>query len=476
MTTSSPFSGKRWLLPVLIIAGLLAVVAAVALAITGRGATPKPSPAASPTHTAAAPTPTPTPPAPHAPVSIPSSLISQGIDMGTFAPPSPNIKDGMNSIIAVESTLGSRMDVVNWFTKFADEYGQFTTDPSHTTAQMQLQEASSDGRLPMVTWEPWAHGDTATSSSYNMADIASGKYDDYLHSWARGMAAFNKPVYLRFAHEMNGNWYPWSSNAGGPADYVAGWRHVHDLFVNDGATNVKWVWAPAQKDFSAPLEQYWPGADYVDVLGSSLYNCHSDGWEPFQTLLQPVYDRLAALDASKPIWVTELGTCDPLADATSYPNQSRPDWYVSMLDATTFPRLTTIVLFDAIGNEDWQIKDGTDSATALRNSLAQSTSWTAPPQGTTYGPSLPAATGMTASRDTKTSAALTWQAVDSAQGYKITRNGTTIAFTLGTTWADPVIDDTVAYTYTVSPVNAGTSGAATSASITAVPVGGRATH
>ena len=49
-------------------------------------------------------------------------------------------------------------------------------------------------------------------------------------------ANYEKPLYLRFAHEMNGGWFPWGvgTNGNGPADYVAAWRHIHDIFEQKG--------------------------------------------------------------------------------------------------------------------------------------------------------------------------------------------------------------------------------------------------
>jgi beta-mannanase len=51
---------------------------------------------------------------------------------------------------------------------------------------------------------------------------------------------------LRFAHEMNGNWYPWSEGVNGNAagQYVPAYRRVVTLFRSVGVTNVTWVWSP----------------------------------------------------------------------------------------------------------------------------------------------------------------------------------------------------------------------------------------
>ena len=59
-------------------------------------------------------------------------------------------------------------------------------------------------------------------------------------------SAWGKPLVLRFAHEMNGDWYPWSEGVNGNAagQYVPAYRRVVSLFRSVGATNVTWVWSP----------------------------------------------------------------------------------------------------------------------------------------------------------------------------------------------------------------------------------------
>ena len=76
-----------------------------------------------------------------------------------------------------------------------------------------------------------------------------GRHDAYIRSWARDLKRFGNPVFLRFAQEMNGNWYPWAEDANGnkPGEYARMWRHVHDIFTAEGATNVKWVWCPVTR-------------------------------------------------------------------------------------------------------------------------------------------------------------------------------------------------------------------------------------
>ena len=82
--------------------------------------------------------------------------------------------------------------------------------------------------------------------AYRLSRIIDGDYDQYIKSWAEGIKALGFPIAIRFAHEMNGTWYPWCERTNGnrPGQYVRAWRHVHDIFSEVGATNVTWVWSP----------------------------------------------------------------------------------------------------------------------------------------------------------------------------------------------------------------------------------------
>jgi hypothetical protein len=80
-------------------------------------------------------------------------------------------------------------------------------------------------------------------------------------------------VFIRFAHEMNGNWYPWSVNAGNRDAFIEGWRHFRAL--------QREIFPAAQLVFSTNREavgngqdwrQAFPGKAYVDVMGVSYYN------------------------------------------------------------------------------------------------------------------------------------------------------------------------------------------------------------
>ncbi|TVR69463.1 MAG: hypothetical protein EA408_12660 [Marinilabiliales bacterium] len=85
-------------------------------------------------------------------------------------------------------------------------------------------------------------------------------------------------VIWRPFHEMNGNWFWWGTDSFGDGQtnvdaYVSLWRDMYDIFVNrHGLTNLVWVFSPTTvESYTAGADTYYPGGDYVDVVGLSSY-------------------------------------------------------------------------------------------------------------------------------------------------------------------------------------------------------------
>ena len=76
--------------------------------------------------------------------------------------------------------------------------------------------------------------------------MIEGHHDAYIRKFAEAAKAWGKPFFLRFNWEMNGDWFAWAEGVNGnkAGEYVAAWRHVHDIFTQVGATNATWVWCP----------------------------------------------------------------------------------------------------------------------------------------------------------------------------------------------------------------------------------------
>ncbi len=105
------------------------------------------------------------------------------------------------------------------------------------------------------------------------------------------------PVLFRPLHEMNGGWFWWSTN--GPDVYKKMWIHLYDYFTKEKKlNNLIWVWSSAESE--APNAAWYPGTQYVDIVGTDTYksNSNEDNWSS-------IYRAHKSLAPTKPVALTE---------------------------------------------------------------------------------------------------------------------------------------------------------------------------
>jgi Glycosyl hydrolase family 26 len=169
-----------------------------------------------------------------------------------------------------------------------------------------LQEMSTPGHaIPMLSWQVDFTGD----------QIVDGKLDSYLKAQAAAVLAYAQPVFIRPDWEMNGNWSPWDYPQVTPAEYVAAWRHIVDIFNRVGATNAAFVWCPNVGDFTPdPVSDWYPGSNYVDWIGVDAYPANGST----KTVVEPDgLNQIAGYAASlgKPMMLAEWGETLPGTDS-----------------------------------------------------------------------------------------------------------------------------------------------------------------
>jgi Glycosyl hydrolase family 26 len=277
-----------------------------------------------------------------------ASLIpAEGISLGAF------IGYGEAQIVATETMIGRKLAIDHRFYGWTDSW-----------VDQHLTDDLAAGRVPMISWQP----DTG-----KLDDIIAGKHDALVSTQAIAAKAKGQPIFLRWAHEMNGNWYPWGGAnnggaAGGPAKYIAAWRHMRDLFKTAGATNVVWIWCVNVG--SSPNEPwndataYYPGDDYVDWIGIDGYNWGTtqtwSTWRSFTSFISPYYQTLSG--KGKPIMIPETGAVEQGGDKAA--------WIADMRAVlkTSFPAIKSLVYFhtiDTINNVNWKIDTSQGSLNAF---------------------------------------------------------------------------------------------------------------
>ena len=238
------------------------------------------------------------------------------------------------------------------------------------------------GRIPLVrlmmrhdTEQP-SGGSPDPDQSYSLESINNGVHDEKLYAWGRAAANdFGAPLAVEYGTEVNGFWFRWNGlhngGAAGPDNFVNAYRRIVRIVRDDaGARNVTWVFHVNDRDYPEPntpqtswntAEHYYPGDDFVDWLGVSVYGAQvpkaDQTCELFAPRFAAVYDRLAAKATGKPIFLLEFGATKGHPNARRN-EQCRPDkWadaaFEAVFNKTRYPMLCGFSWW----NEGWPNTD-----------------------------------------------------------------------------------------------------------------------
>lgn len=250
----------------------------------------------------------------------------------------PRIQTSLSDWQEIERKFETRFHLIG-------VYVGWTREASGSFPHEAVERIWEAGSVPILTWEPWVHALDAAAPPDGrdcLKDIAAGRYDEYVDVFAAGAARFDRPLFLRFAHEMNDPYrYPWGPAAGNqPEDFVAAYRHVRQRFERAGAHAVSWVFAPSIA--YRGLERYYPGADVVDWSASAVLNYGTTArwsrWWSLDELLAPGYAELARL--KHPIMLAETASARHGGDPRSWYEAAR-----ATLTSGKYPAVRALVLF-----------------------------------------------------------------------------------------------------------------------------------
>ncbi len=211
-----------------------------------------------------------------------------------------------------------------------------------------IRDVYDGGSVLMVTWEPW---DAGQKKGIDCEALLRGDQDPYIREFALRLQAIGKPVFLRFAHEMNGDWYPWAGNKIGPETYAAMFRHVHQIFEQAGVRNVRWVFSVNAEN--VPPENTWeacyPGASYVDYVGLDGYNWGTtqawSRWKSFRDVFQNIYNEVVRR-YRKPVIISEFSTTSSGGDKALWIKDA-------LLELKAMHEVKGFILFNVDKETDW---------------------------------------------------------------------------------------------------------------------------
>ena len=309
------------------------------------------------------------------------TVPTQGAYTGAYI----DFGDGEDSSVTLENMenferlVGKHQSIV--------AFGSFWARQQFPTEKVNLVRAY--GAIPLLYWSPWDtpfdDGGVHGPDRFSLDKILAGKWDHYIDAWADGAKAVPEQFFVAFGCEMNGTWFPWSGTFYGKGnsvttgkksktppwrgaeEYKRAYRYVVDRVRARGATNILWVFHV--NNYSYPNDAwnlaaaYYPGSQYVDWLGLSVYGKQyaDEKWDVFQPLLDWPYEEICRLDPKKPIMLAEWGVAEPHGDG------DKRAWYTDGLrsmSSTNYPRLKAAVVW----HERWENADGTFSNLRINSS------------------------------------------------------------------------------------------------------------
>ena len=232
------------------------------------------------------------------PVLVPAC----GAWWGMFVP-TQNSNDLNAAVAAQDSSLGRPLDLIL-------VYHDMSTTPDGmfpNSSEAQL----SQHHLLVFSWAPviWS-----TGQMYSWEDISSGGLDQsVIIPEAMRLKSFGTTVFLSLFPEADTTA---GTSQGSPSQFVAAWRHVHNLFAELKVRNVVWVWTTTgYLPHASTIAAMYPGKSYVNWIGYDPYNyfsCRNSPWLSFSRTIGPFYRWLSSRHYGKPIMLTEYGTsADP---------------------------------------------------------------------------------------------------------------------------------------------------------------------
>jgi endoglucanase len=255
-----------------------------------------------------------------------------------------------------------------------DPGGDFSNDPDLVIEHLflpwedvflpSLQDADAyalaRNRALVVTIEPWTWTRNERNTAQDLREgIATGQYDQNMRDICAALGGLQSPVTVRWGHEMEVRdgqfiWSGWD-----PQEYIAAYRRMIDICRAE-APGISVMWSPLGEE---GMEAYYPGDDYVDLVGLSVFGyqpydqLNFDRDRSFEEILAPRYQRAAAY--GKPVVVAELGYSGDAAYVEAWENtvrQARPE----------MPQLVGVIYFnqrevyswpDNLGFPDWRVNE-----------------------------------------------------------------------------------------------------------------------
>lgn len=167
--------------------------------------------------------------------------------------------------------------------EIAKEYNLDTVNFNHM--KNLIIDAHKRGGIITISWHldnPVSGGSSWDKTTATTNVLEGGDQYEKYELWINRAAEFIQsleyngemiPIVFRPYHEMNGSWFWWGGDNTTTENYVKLWQEmVHLLRDKHNLHNILYAFSPNKFNEGQKYLDYYPGDDYVDILGMDIYD------------------------------------------------------------------------------------------------------------------------------------------------------------------------------------------------------------
>ena len=144
------------------------------------------------------------------------------------------------------------------------------------------------------TYSPDSNPSDTTGSAYGLQQGANGQFNSYFTTVAQNLVSdgYSNAV-VRLGWEFNGGWFPWAAN-GSATSFIQYWQNIVNSMRSVSGQHFLFEWNPTLGDQGVGnLANYYPGNNYVDIIGEDVYDTSWSNYPgcqgEWQTMLNETY-------------------------------------------------------------------------------------------------------------------------------------------------------------------------------------------
>ena len=233
---------------------------------------------------------------------------------------------------------------------------------------IDIQDSNPAYNIPAPLERLRQNGYTAfinLKSTRQAAEIARGDVDSSLRRVAQAYAEWSnrgegRMAFIAPLQEMN---IPVETYSKDPKNFKLAYQRIQKIFKEAGVSPraVRWVFAPNgwSENDQHRFENYYPGAERVDVVAFSSYNwgyCSNASWKHWngtKEAFEPYIKRMRAMAPSKPIFIAQTGTTSNTEKG--YQSSAKDKWFRDSYAGLAGLGVRAILYFNINKECDWAL-------------------------------------------------------------------------------------------------------------------------